>query len=82
MMNKWQLFHLKEARSELNQLIQQVEQGAVLDEALEAAVQHLYHHLNTAWNSRQFSSDRAYQQTDAEFNDWRQFPTDIEMGDQ
>jgi len=43
------------------------------------AMQHLYHHLNTAWNSRDVAEAQVTQATDQDFNRWSQFPTDLPM---
>lgn len=53
-MNKsWILFHLRETREELAQLITRIEAAPDVDEIeLEIAFAHMYNHLNTAWNAR------------------------------
>ena len=53
MNNKNCLFHLKEAREELEKIISKFESKSIYHEAqYEVAMSHLYYHLNTAWNSR------------------------------
>ena len=44
------------------------------------AVTHVYHHLNTAWNSKTESQARVAACEEADFFLWRQFPKDIELG--
>jgi hypothetical protein len=43
------------------------------------AMQHLYHHLNTAWNSRDASPHQVRSENDEDFGRWNQFPTDLPM---
>ncbi len=73
------LFHLNEAREELEQTIRACESDTDYSEAeLFVAMQHLYHHINTAWNARGLNRDRIAQATDQDFNNWGAFPTDLE----
>jgi hypothetical protein len=76
----WVLFHLKEAHEELTRTIQGIEQDPDYDYGeYYVAMMHLYHHLNTAWNSRDASPERVQKCTDEEFAQWRQFPNDVDM---
>jgi len=40
-------------------------------------MQHLYHHVNTAWNARDATETQVEKATDDDFNRWSQFPTDL-----
>jgi hypothetical protein len=63
------LFHLQEAAEELNRTIADFERDAEFSEPeLTVAMQHLYHHLDTAWNSRAADSERIAAATDQDFN--------------
>jgi hypothetical protein len=42
-------------------------------------MEHLYHHVNTAWNARDSSAERADACSQEDFDCWRQFPQDIEF---
>jgi hypothetical protein len=42
-------------------------------------MQHIYHHLNTAWNSRDASASQVSELTKAQFNKWSQLPADLPM---
>jgi hypothetical protein len=42
-------------------------------------MQHLYHHLNTAWNARDASPLAVQASTDAIFNRWSALPSDLPM---
>ncbi len=49
----WVLSQLREAQEELNRTIGEMEADPEYDVGeLMVAMQHLYDHLNTAWNSR------------------------------
>ena len=74
------LFHLNEASEEVTRTIREIKDDPDYDEAeFFVAMQHLYHHVNTAWNSRSIDPERIYQYSQEDFDLWRQFPTDIEM---
>lgn len=52
-MNKKRILaHLREAKTELDQMIGTIEKKTDFDfDGHYAEMQHIYHHLNTAWNS-------------------------------
>jgi hypothetical protein len=82
-MNKpWVLFHLRQGRDELTRTIAKIEADPEYDYGeFSAAMAHLYHHLNTAWNSRDVSDEVTAAQTDEQFYQWRSFPTDMYLGE-
>ncbi len=53
-MNKeWIIFHLKEALEEIERTIKDIETDPDYDFGeYSVAMTHLFHHINTAWNSR------------------------------
>jgi len=71
---------LDEALEELSKTIQEIKEnsGYEYGEFL-VAMQHLYHHLNTAWNSRDASPDQVTNETEEDFQRWSQFPDDLPM---
>jgi hypothetical protein len=76
------LFHLREAAEELQRTIGQIEQNAAYDyPEFWVAMQHLYHHLNTAWNARDESPERVAATSEEDFQRWRQFPEDLGLED-
>ncbi len=80
MTKDWVLFHLQEAKEELDKTIGQVQSQSDYEVGQFAvAMQHLYHHLNTAWNSQNVDPERANRCSDEDFQSWRQFPSDINM---
>jgi hypothetical protein len=82
MMNtNWISFHLREALEELTRTITAVENVPEYDEArFKVAIEHLYNHLNTAWNSRNADAKATTECSDDDFYAWRAFPSDISMG--
>ena len=71
----WVLFHLSEALKELVKTVKEIDDDPEYDEAeYSVAINHLYHHINTAWNARAGTYGG-----DEEFEKMRQFPTDIDM---
>lgn len=74
------LFHLKEAKEELDRTIKELEKDPRFREAqLLVQMGHMYHHLNTAWNGRKASTARHNKSAQIDFDMWRKFPTNKEM---
>lgn len=74
------LFNLREVAEELSRMISEIESTPDYDHAdFAIAMQHLYHHMNTAWNGRNASADRARLCSEDDFNAWRQFPKDLDV---
>jgi hypothetical protein len=81
MNTQWILFHLREAQEELTRTIKELESAAPEDDVeFRIAMEHLYNHVNTAWNSRYVTDEQAAQCSDEDFYKWRDFPSDISMG--
>jgi hypothetical protein len=69
------LFHLQEAEEELARTIKELRQSPEYDIGeYIVAMQHLYHHLNTAWNARDATSEQAEHVTDEDFKQWGRYP--------
>jgi hypothetical protein len=76
----WVSFHLKESSETLQKIIRAIESRAQFsNEEFELAIVHAYDHLNTAWNSRFITDDKARNHTDWDFAEWRQFPKDLNL---
>ena len=81
MNREWVLSNLREAAEELTQTISEIEATPDYDDGeFLVAMQHIYDHLNTAWNAREAPADRVAACSEADFFAWRQFPTDIYLG--
>ena len=76
----WILFHLNEAHEELSRTIRELRETPDYDYGdFMPAMQHLYHHLNTAWNARDASPNTVQALGDKEFSAWTAFPIDLPM---
>ena len=74
------LFHLQEAYEELARTIAEIaNESGYAQEEFTVAMAHLFHHLNTAWNARNVTVDRAAACSETDFERWRQFPKDLEI---
>ncbi len=72
------LQHLREAAEELQRTIHRMEnEQAYGSVEFSVAMEHLYHHLNTAWNARDESPERVRACSDEDFLRWGQFPEDL-----
>ena len=74
------LSNLAEAREQIEQIEEQANNGNKPSEIeLQIMLEHVYHHLNFAWNIRHTSTENYSNLTDDEFNEWSQFPKEMEM---
>ena len=74
------LFHLREAADELARTIAEIEADLEYDYGeFVVAATHLYHHLNTAWNAQDSEPHRTDTCSEADFAQWRRFPTDLDL---
>lgn len=77
------LFHLREAMSELENTISELASDPNFSEAeFYVSAEHIYHHLNTAWNAREASKSEATECSEPNFNKWRCFPSEFSLGSQ
>jgi hypothetical protein len=74
------LSHLSEARDAITQMIEEIRLTPDYDDSeYWVDMQHVYHHMNTAWNSRKATPDEVDEATDDVFNRWNLFPSDLPM---
>jgi hypothetical protein len=72
------LYHLREASEELARTVREIEKDTEYGSGeLLVAVQHVYHHLNSAWNGRDVSELKALNVTDASWSRLGEFPADF-----
>ena len=75
------LWHLQEAAEAIASTIEEMTADAEYSDAeLQVQITHIYHHVNTAWNARHAGDDRVAACSQEDFEAWRKFPSDIEMG--
>lgn len=69
------LANLKEAKEELDRTITELESTPDYEYGdFVIAMGHLYHHLNTAWNTQDESVEATRECSDDNFQKWRKFP--------
>ena len=74
------LFHLREAKEELDGAISDIERNSEYDVGeFVVAMSHLYHHLNTAWNGRDQSDEMHQKASPEDFSRLRKFPANDEL---
>jgi len=80
MNREWVLFHLREAATELDSIIREIQDDPSYGYgAFSVDMAHLYHHLNTAWNSKAESAERVKLCSQEDFDAWRRFPLDLPL---
>ncbi|MBK6698686.1 MAG: hypothetical protein IPG55_02040 [Saprospiraceae bacterium] len=81
MNNEYIIYNLKEALEQLGATIKNLELDNTYDNGdYLVEMQHLYHHINTAWNARVSTKEESHNCIEQDFERWRQFPKDIYMG--
>ena len=74
------LSDLREAKANLDGMINEIEKDDEFDfEGYYPDMQHIYHHLNTAWNIRKEKEETIRKCIDKDFNKWRKFPNEFDM---
>ena len=74
------LFHLKEAKEQLDRTITEMAADPDFDvELLRVEMGHLYHHLNTAWNGKDASLEWHRECSQENFDAWRKFPPNVDL---
>jgi hypothetical protein len=80
MNREWISCHLREGLEELTRTLASIESNPDYSEIeFEIAMAHAYHHLNTAWNSRNAVPEHVALCSEDDFYAWRAFPTDHAM---
>ncbi len=80
-MNKeWIAFHLDEAAEQLRETVKRLSsESDYSDGDFLVEISHAYHHINTAWNSRDASPDAVANYTDADYDEWQKMPSADEL---
>jgi hypothetical protein len=74
------LSNLRGSKGNLDSMINEIEKGDDFDfKGYYSDMQHIYHHLNTAWNIRKEKEETIRKCTEKDFNKWRQFPNEFDM---
>jgi D-hexose-6-phosphate mutarotase len=72
------LYNIKETREQLEEIERLAAEKNLSETELQIKLEHAYHHLNVAWNSRHSPSKRYTEMSDEDFNEWSKFPAEIE----
>ncbi len=71
--------NLREALEQLEEVHDRISKKDYPAEGeLQILLEHVYHHLNCAWNIRRIKTKDYANLTDADFNKWSRFPKEIE----
>ena len=74
------VYNLEDALEELQRLNASISSSNTPDEVeFRIAMQHIYHHLNFAWNTRHESVENYAGTMKEKFDQWGKFPEDLEL---
>ena len=74
------MFHLTEAKEELDKTLKEVKKSKDYDEGkFSVALSHLYSHLNSSWNASNATNTEFKKCSQENFDKWRRFPKDKEV---
>jgi hypothetical protein len=68
-------FHLREALEQLQSTLSELEGDEYGWEALQVDLSHAYHHLNTAWNGRDCTTEEFAECSAELFEAWSKMPS-------
>jgi len=78
MNSKYIQYNLREAKDSIDLILKEIGANSDYDsEELAIDIGHIYHHINTAWNSRNSSEAESIECIETNYNRWRQFPSEI-----
>jgi hypothetical protein len=69
--------HLAEAQGQLRDINIYLKGKRISSGRLQVMFEHLYHHINMAWNTRGLNTSRYRKMNDQDFNAWSKFPKRI-----
>jgi len=70
--------NLQEAHEQLQEIEQRIGKKNYSEAELYIDLQHAYHHLNFAWNTRKAKTKEYSKMTETDFNRWSRFPKEID----
>ena len=82
MNNKIISSNIAEALEELESINNELEVNSLNEVNFQIKLQHVYHHLNIAWNVRNVKTEHYREMSDDDFKTWSSYPKDIEFEDE
>lgn len=73
------LYNLRDVKQEIEKIEQFAGSDAMTAYDFQTMMEHAYHHLNFAWNTRHISTKRYSKCVEKDFNEWSKFPKDLEV---
>ena len=70
--------NIEEALEELQKIRDKVNSKNMDEAELKIQLQHVYHHLNVAWNIRDVETERYRNITHEEFENWGEYPNEFD----
>lgn len=77
MNTKFITFNFQEIAEEVELILRDMKAGGMTEEKYLKSIQHIYHHLNTAWNGRNAPADALDVAREADIRKWEKFPSDV-----
>ena len=71
--------NISEALEELNRINSELATNLLDEVSFQIKLQHVYHHLNIAWNARNITTELYRNMSDEDFEKWGSYPKDIEF---
>jgi hypothetical protein len=71
------LFHLRDCEGQISSLASDLRSNRKIKRTFSAGIEHAYHHLNYAWNTRHLKGDKAWGSDGDAFYELREMPVDI-----
>ena len=80
MNKKWIAFHLDEAATQLRAIVDSLSSESDYSYGeFVVEISHAYHHINTAWNSRDATPEAVADHSDADYDEWQKMPSEDEL---
>jgi hypothetical protein len=74
------IFQLQEAEEQLQETLKNIQEDSEYEYGdFLVEMSHLYHHINTAWNSRESTEEDLNLCSEDNFNKWRKMPSNQEL---
>ena len=71
--------NIQEALEALESIRDKLNSKSISETEFQIQLQHVYHHLNVAWNIRHKATDLYKNMTTGDFLTWRKYPSDLDF---